>query len=152
MNDFLHPRRFPKNAAGPFYTTGSESKEGWGDDCLECQAPEVEAPDLLAPHSEDNFDTYFVRQPQTKEEIKRACNAIGVCCVAALRYGGRDPEIIRALGNNPEHCDYILDAEGNLMLAPMKKLPVNSRWWQSCRDFLHHFIRGLFSAPYLPSR
>lgn len=131
MNDFLHPRRFPKNAAGPFYTTGSESKEGWGDDCLECQAPEVEAPDLLAPHSEDNFDTY---------------------CVAALRYGGRDPEIITALGNNPELCDYILDADGNLMLAPMKKMPVNSRWWQSCRDFLHHFIRGLFSAPYLPSR
>lgn len=88
--------RFPKNAPGPFYTTG---------ECLACSLPEQEAPDLLAPLDDANSDTYFVRQPETPEEIRRACDAAHVCCVSAIRYAGTDPEIIRLLGNSEEHCD-----------------------------------------------
>jgi hypothetical protein len=91
--------RFPKNAPGAFYTTGA---------CLACAAPETEAPDLLAPLNDENYDTYFVRQPSTPDEIERACRAIEVCCVAALRYGGEDPAIVRRLGNRPEYCDRVL--------------------------------------------
>lgn len=91
--------RFRKNVPGPFYTTG---------DCLACDAPEHEAPDLLAPLTGDNYDTYFVRQPTTPEEVERACRALEVCCVAALRYGGTDPNIIRRLGNEPDYCDRLL--------------------------------------------
>lgn len=93
------PRRLEKNAPGPFYTTG---------ECLACGAPEYEAPELLTPLDDDNYDTYFVRQPETPEEVERACRAAEVCCVNALRYGGTDPAVIRRLGNDPQYCDNLL--------------------------------------------
>jgi hypothetical protein len=53
----LHdPLWFEKNAPGAFYSTGG---------CTACGAPEAEAPTLLAPLTDDNLDTYFVRQPET---------------------------------------------------------------------------------------
>jgi uncharacterized protein (TIGR02996 family) len=96
-----HPRRCPLNVVGPFYTCG---------DCLACEAPEGEAPDLLAELRDGNSTTYFVRQPRTAEEIERACRAAEVCCVADLRYGGTDPKIITRLGNDPLYCDHLLVA------------------------------------------
>lgn len=98
MGDYIR-HRFRKNVPGPFYTTG---------DCLACDAPEYEAPDLLAPLTYNNSDTYFVRQPVTPDEVERACRALDSCCVAALRYGGSDPNIIRRLGNDPLYCDRLL--------------------------------------------
>lgn len=102
-----HPRRCPLNVSGAFYTLGT---------CLACEAPEAEAPDLLAPLRDGNYTTYFVRQPVTAEEIERACNAIRVCCVTDLRYGGTDSEIIKKLGNDPMACDYLLQ-DGRLVLS-----------------------------------
>lgn len=93
------PQRCPLNAPGPFYTLGA---------CLACEAPEAEAPDLLAPLTGGNYTTYFVRQPQTPEEVEKACNAIRVCCVMDLRYGGTDRAIIERLGNDPLTCDYVI--------------------------------------------
>jgi len=118
-------RRLEKNAPGPFYTNG---------DCLAC-----EAPDLLAPLGDDNLDTYFVRQPATPEEVERACRALEVCCVAALRYGGADPEIIRRLGNDPLYCDHLLP--GGPVPRPQwmtgQSEPAGparrKRWWQFWR-------------------
>lgn len=98
MGEYIR-HRFRKNAPGPFYTTG---------DCLACDAPEYEAPHFLAPLTHNNSDTYFVRQPSTPDEVERACRALEVCCVAALRYGGSDPDIIRRLGNDPDYCDRLL--------------------------------------------
>ena len=83
-------------------------------DCLQCEAPEAEAPDLLAVISEDNPNTYFVRQPETEDEVERACMAARVCCTSAIRYGGKDKAIINRLGNSPEYCDYFIDADGKL--------------------------------------
>lgn len=91
--------RLPLNVPGPFYTCG---------DCLWCGLPQSEAPDLLAPLKGDNTYTYFAKQPQTPEEIERACKAIMCCCVSDLRYGGTDPSIIAQLENEPEVCDYVV--------------------------------------------
>ena len=92
-------QRCPLNALGPFYTTGQ---------CLACEAPEAEAPDLLAPLTDGNYTTYFLRQPQTSEEVERAYRAIQVCCVMDLRYGGTNRAMIERLGNDPLVCDYIV--------------------------------------------
>jgi hypothetical protein len=108
---FNHPQRFPKNAAGPFYTLGDQQKDGsWCGQCLSCGTPEHEAPTLLAPLTDENSDTYFLRQPETEEEIERACWAIKVCCVDALRYGGKDPKILMRLRgmNCSDHESLIL--------------------------------------------
>jgi hypothetical protein len=103
---FNHPQRFPKNVAGPFYTLGDQREDGtWCGQCLSCDIPEHEAPTLLAPLSDENGDTYFVRQPETEEEVEQACLAIEVCCVEALRYGGRDPKILRRL-RRTDPCDH----------------------------------------------
>src|SRR5690349_6213903 len=120
MNYFNHPRRFPKNAAGPFYTTGEPYRETddpaspivWGGDCLWCGAPEAEATSLLAPFDETYTDTYFVRQPATAEETDQAISAARVCCVSAIRYGGRDPNIIARLDNDPAMCDFVVSETG----------------------------------------
>jgi hypothetical protein len=68
---------------------------------------QAEAPDLLAPLTGGNYTTYFVRQPQTSDEVERACSAILACCVMDLRYGGTDRAIIARLGNDPRVCDYV---------------------------------------------
>ena len=91
--------RFEKNAPGPFYTTG---------ECLNCGLPESIAPECLAPLNNDNHDTYFLRQPQTDEEVEHVCAAAQACCVAAIRYSGTDSTIIRRLGNRSDYCDHLL--------------------------------------------
>ncbi len=105
---FEHPKRFPKNVPGPFYSTGDLDISGqWCGDCLFCGIPESEAPSLLAPLTDSNLDTYFIRQPVTDEEIDQACWAIKVCCVGALRYGGQNPKILERLQSSG-CCDYSL--------------------------------------------
>ncbi|WP_082565616.1 ferredoxin [Duganella sp. Root1480D1] len=106
-------QRFKKNAPGSFYTTG---------ECLSCGAPESLAPELLAELNDDNSDTYFLRQPTTPEEIEHACQAIEVCCVDALRYGGDDPRIIERLGNNPVCCDHLQPKKVNWLHRLKSKL------------------------------
>jgi hypothetical protein len=102
-----HPKRCPLNAPGPFYTMGQ---------CLACEAPEAEAPDLLAPLTGGNCTTYFARQPETPDEVERACRAIRVCCVMDLRYGGTDRAIIERLGNDPLACDHVIQ-DGQIVLG-----------------------------------
>jgi len=122
---FKHPMRFPKNAEGPFYTTGHESPATadpasaviWCGDCLACGAPEAAAPTLFAPFDETYTDTYFVRQPATPEETEQAIMSVRVCCLSAVRYGGTDREIIAKLGNDPDVCDYFITASGDLMVV-----------------------------------
>jgi hypothetical protein len=120
----------PQNAPGPFYGTGN---------CTACGAPEAEAPDLLAPLTEENWDTYFVRQPATPDEVECACRAVEVCCLNALRYGGNDSQIIRRLGNRSDYCDHLLpggpvrmpgenDYSWSLQARSVARTPVR-RWW-----------------------
>jgi hypothetical protein len=134
---FQHRERLPKNAPGPFYTLGDITSEGtWGGRCLSCNVPEEEAPTLLAPLTERNSDTYFVRQPETEEEIEQACCAIEVCCVDALRYAGRDPKILARL-RRTGNSDYSIGGDG-VVVAPSEPMETLSeeattqprKWWQ----------------------
>ena len=123
------PPRLEKNVSGPFYTTG---------ECLACGAPEHEAPELFAPLEGGNFDTYFVRQPVSNEELERACRAAEVCCVGAVRYAGVDAAIIRRLGNTHACCDYIVADNGELKLLDRWPLLRAGRrlWWQFWKTHL----------------
>lgn len=95
----------PKNAPGPFYV-----EDGF---CLSCEAPESEAPDLMA-HDWDDEDTschscYFRKQPQTPDEVRRAVMAVYVSCCGAVRYAGDDPAVLRRLRNlrKADACDQL---------------------------------------------
>ena len=133
---FRHPNRFPKNALGAFYTLGEINSEGtWCGGCLSCNVPEEEAPTLLAPLTETNSDTYFLRQPITEEEIEQACCAIEVCCVDALRYGGQDPKILARL-RKTGNCDYSIGDDG-IITSPTLAQDSSAanrvqprKWWQ----------------------
>ncbi len=125
------PARFPKNADGDFYTTGTSDVDGqWCGDCLACALPEHEAPDLLAPLTDDNHDTYFLRQPKTKEELEQAIAATEVCCVDAVRYGGKDKNIL--LRVDPALSDYIVSESGEVILNPTNiEIESNkNKWWE----------------------
>jgi uncharacterized protein (TIGR02996 family) len=108
-------RRFPLNAAGPWYTCG---------DCMACGAPEAEAADLLAALGPENSRTYFTRQPVTRAEVERACDAARICCVEDVRYGGTDPVVIQMLGNDPLYCDHLIqDDSPTVQPAPPPQPP-----------------------------
>jgi hypothetical protein len=70
-----------RNAPGRWYTTGG---------CMACGAPEAEPPTLFPAAESEELKTFFVRQQSTSSEVKAACCAAQVCCVKAVRYGGRD--------------------------------------------------------------
>ena len=134
MNEVI--QRFPKNVVGDFYTTGMRDKNGdWCGDCLSCEAPESEAPNLLAKLTDDNGDTYFVKQPVTNEEIKDAISATKVCCVDALRYGGKDKTILKKM--DKWNCDFVIAPNGevipnqnkadNTCCAKLLKLPEQNK-------------------------
>src|SRR5690348_11389024 len=101
--------RLPQNAPGPFYGIGG---------CLCCGAPEAEAPTLISELTDENFETYSVRQPATPAEVEQACCALDSCCLSTLRYGGTDPGIIRRLGNTSTYCDYLIPVERHPMAPP----------------------------------
>jgi len=104
---YNHPKRTSKNVEGDFYTTGYWPEGTESGDCLDCLLPEIEAPELLADIEKLDTYTHFVKQPSNANELEQACGACEVCCVSALRYGGKDISIIKKLGNNPDYCDYI---------------------------------------------
>jgi len=94
--------RNPRNARGPFYVLA--------DSCIACGAPRAEAPDLIAGCGDDG-GCYFSRQPATAAEVDAAIRATFVSCIEAYRYGGKDTEIRRRLGElgHAALCDDPLD-------------------------------------------
>ena len=82
------------NAAGPFYSVR--------DGCIVCLAPQAAAPHVMGFYRDPSgtharSHCFFKKQPQTPEEVDEAIAAMSVSCVENLRYGGRDPEILRRL-------------------------------------------------------
>ena len=99
-NDSKLPNRHPENSQGDFYVQNQV--------CITCGAPEAEAPDLIEHSKLEYGHCYFKKQPRTKDEIGRAINAIAVSCIAGLRYGGKDEEILKRLYEigEAEQCDH----------------------------------------------
>jgi hypothetical protein len=94
----MAPKRHPLNR-GDFYIN-------YGD-CIACGAPWAEAPDIVE-HTQDNH-CYFKKQPETEAEMDQAIRALGVSCIAALRYGGSDESILKRLHENgmADLCDQL---------------------------------------------
>jgi hypothetical protein len=109
---YHHPERDPRDVPGPFYTR---------EQCLACASPQGCAPTLLSKLASNDLDTFFVRQPETAEEVEQACAAILICCVSDLRYGGQDPAIIARLGNTPEYSDFLIDESGRVYLRTAER-------------------------------
>ncbi len=113
-----HYEREPQNAPGPFYVVK--------DICLLCSLPVETAPRTIRYHetpcedcSKRLPDHCFVsRQPETPEEIDRMIEVVAGSCIAAYRYCGSDPDIIRRLvkAGCRDQCDALVrkrrDGEG----------------------------------------
>ena len=99
--------RDPRNVPGPFYVQK--------DCCMLCYLAVDSAPELLAPpecHYGEWQGCRFKRQPQTSEEIDRAIKAMWVSEIAALRYSGSDPAILKRL------CDLGLRSQCDVLEPP----------------------------------
>lgn len=107
-NYFVHPNRAKENVDGPFYTVDI------GCDCA-CLMPEQEAPDLLKTTEDRRHQTYFYKQPHSEEEIQKAIEAISVCGIHDIRYGGKDTSIIKRIASS--QTDYQITTNGSIKLA-----------------------------------
>jgi len=109
----MSENRYPNNVTGDFYTEGYELDGEWYGVCTACGLPEMEAPDLLAPLDESNSNTYFKKQARTEAEVQRAIAALEICCVDALRYGGKGKSILRQLDSSL--CDFRISMFGRVV-------------------------------------
>lgn len=118
------PQRVPENAPGDFYVEAGP--------CMRCCLPHGEAPDLLNDPDKPFEQCFFRRQPQTTTEIEQAIQALWVSDVAALRYGGTDPDVIAKL--RARNCGHLCDhaPEGVAWRTPRPQTPsVEPRtWWR----------------------
>lgn len=80
--------RYPQNALGDFYVEK--------DLCLQCMAPEDEAPELMG-FDEESRNCYFKRQPVAPEELEHAMAAVSVSEIQGLRYAGNNKYVLRRL-------------------------------------------------------
>jgi hypothetical protein len=89
----------------------AEAKSAFGDFyvqetcCMSCGVPQAVAPDLVAWTNEDPQQCYWVKQPQTADELDRAIKIINRPEIGCHRYAGRDPAILRRLP--AEDCDHL---------------------------------------------
>ena len=105
--------REPDNAPGPFYVVK--------DTCLTCDLPVYVAPENIR-YLELPCETcpkgcpdhcYVGRQPETPEEVGKMIEVVASSCIAAYRYCGTDPEILRRLveAGCAEQCDALVQTE-----------------------------------------
>ena len=86
-----------KSALGNFYVQDTC--------CMSCGVPQSIAPDLVGWTSENLTQCYWLKQPQTADELDRAIKIIHTQELGCHRYSGKDPAI---LGRLPaEDCDQI---------------------------------------------
>jgi hypothetical protein len=101
--------RCSETPPGDFYTDC--------ETCLLCDQFAIEAPDLVAyvrhpqrdEHATGPSHCAFVRQPRTAAEIERAIDAMCGSEVCGIRYGGRDPEILRRIADRGWKSDGTAD-------------------------------------------
>jgi hypothetical protein len=114
---------YSQNAPGDFYVEK--------DVCLQCMAPEVEAPELMG-FDKRSGDCYFKKQPATPEEIEHAIAAVSVSEIQGLRYKGNDEYVLGRLRElaAADCCDVLMSeheaapesAKENFLRACLRKL------------------------------
>jgi hypothetical protein len=104
---FINPERAKENVEGPFYTIDI------GRDCG-CGLPEAEAPELIRMTKDRRYQSYFYKQPLTEIEIDHAIEAVNICQIHDIRYGGKDPGIIKRIESG--QSDYIITKKGKVIL------------------------------------
>ena len=80
--------RYAQNVVGDFYVEK--------DLCLQCMAPEGEAPELMG-FDRKSGNCYFKKQPATPEELEHAIAAVSVSEIQGLRYAGNNKYVLRRL-------------------------------------------------------
>ena len=86
-----------KPAAGDFYVQAQC--------CLSCGVPQAVAPDLVGWTNETHRQCYWIKQPQTSDELDRAIKLIHSQELGCHRYSGTEPDILRRLP--AEDCDHL---------------------------------------------
>ena len=82
--------RHKLNVPGDFYVQDGE--------CMSCMLPEEMAPELMGYFEEGNAGhCYFRKQPESQIEIDNAVLAIDVSCCGAVRYCGKNKDILKTL-------------------------------------------------------
>ncbi|SPE59746.1 conserved hypothetical protein [Verrucomicrobia bacterium] len=98
------------SAPGPFYVVK--------DQCITCSLPTETAPENIRYHERPctscptsvTEHCVVTRQPGCAEELDRMIEVVAASCVAAYRYCGTDPEILRRLveAGCKEACDALV--------------------------------------------
>jgi len=73
--------------------------------CISCGVPQAVAPDLVGWTNEKFPQCYWLKQPQTADELDRAIKVIHTQEIGCHRYSGNDPEILQRLP--AEGCDHL---------------------------------------------
>lgn len=96
--------RYSQNVAGDFYVEK--------DVCLQCMAPELEAPELMG-FDKRSGNCYFKKQPATPEELEHAIAAVSVSEIQGLRYAGNNDLVLRRLSKlgASDCCDVLVSEQ-----------------------------------------
>lgn len=85
--------------------------------CMSCGVPQAIAPDLVGWTNENLTQCYWLKQPQTADELDRAIKIIHTQEFGCHRYSGNDPALLQRLP--AEECDTV---RPNLRLSPTESL------------------------------
>ena len=110
---FTMREREPVSVPGDFYVESHC--------CTSCGVPQAVAPSLVGWKDEPMSHCYWMKQPETHEELHQAFLILDGQELGCHRYAGRDPEIQARLG--PENCD--------------NAFPNLKAWWPARIQHLH---------------
>ena len=108
----MNPRRYeaePENASGDFYVQR--------DQCIICRLPYETAPGIFGFHDASlgtgvhvGSHCYVALQPATPAELDLTIEALTSSCCSAVRYSGKDPDIIERIKakGSAQSCDHVL--------------------------------------------
>jgi DNA-directed RNA polymerase subunit RPC12/RpoP len=112
--------------------------------CTSCGVPQAVAPDLVGWTDENPSQCYWMKQPQTPDELDRAVKIIHSQELGCHRYSGDDPVILRRLP--AENCDhfrpdlklkfpYVVSSgpPPKFKLSASEKNGLLSKLWRVCR-------------------
>lgn len=75
--------------------------------CMSCGVPQAIAPELVGWRDQNQrLNCYWIKQPETADELDRAIKILHTQEVGCHRYAGNDPAILKRCPT--EDCDHVL--------------------------------------------